>query len=89
MPKPNLVVVKWGDAWVKAGAHKVKRLKVAPYTTYTVGFLVKEGEEGVWLSAEYWPDEPGNASYPTFIPRGMIYSIRSIRASFLDDETRP
>lgn len=82
METPRIVVVKWLDAWVEPRSIKTKKLKGAGYVTYTVGFLVKESQEGVWLSVEYWPKDPNDSSYPTFIPRGCIRAIIPLTAPY-------
>ena len=82
----RLVLVEWGDAWVKAGAQKIDSLSCTPAIVQTVGYLVKESESGVVVSPEYWPEDKlgindgDEVGYPSFIPRGMILKITPLTA---------
>ena len=77
----KLVLVEWGDAWVKAGAQKIDSLTCTPAVVQTVGYLVKESDQGVIVSPEYWPEDKlgindgDEVGYPSFIPKGMILRI--------------
>lgn len=68
----KIEVVVWGDAWQRAGETKLRAKIAKPMTTYSIGFLVHENEEGVLLATDQWPSHPNHSYNLNFIPTGMI-----------------
>ena len=77
--KPDLVVVTWTDAWGSSGwisldrannDHKALEVK-------SVGFVVKADKKGISLTGGF--DENENPSGQTFIPKGMIKTIKKVK----------
>ncbi len=82
-PKPKelrLVMVRWGDAWSLGSWQDISYPKdtTKPALIHSVGWLVNENKEGVFLSARIDADNDniGNCS---FIPRGMIKDVTQLR----------
>lgn len=68
----NIEIVEWGDAWCKEGELAISSLDAEPYSTISVGVVLKETLTGLLLTQEVWPEDPGSCYSCTFIPIGMI-----------------
>lgn len=82
MPRdPRLVVVSWHDA--HAQTHSFDILKDhRPARMFTVGWLLKRDESGVTIANEREDTGDGwDYRGHTFIPSGMVVSVRSVRQS--------
>jgi hypothetical protein len=77
-----LVVVKWADAWVDGNEPVSLGSEVAithkPKIIVTVGWLLREDEDGVSVANEHYEDENVYRGR-TYIPRAMITSIERYR----------
>jgi hypothetical protein len=79
MLKYPLVVVEWDDASTDTEEYKdtVKDKKYIPCITYTCGFLVEEGEEGIVLFTDYLPTHK-SFRVKHCIPNGMIKNVTKL-----------
>ena len=70
-----LVVIVWGDAWVRADTPMVKSEAAhehKPMPVTTIGWLLIDNDEGVQIANEFYDDAYRGR---TFVPRAMVRSI--------------
>lgn len=71
-----IVEVRWFDAWIDTGDICIKKArKSKPIERFTIGYLIEEGEDGLVLSTDYFPNKKKRVkeiSARMVIPWGMI-----------------
>lgn len=72
--KYKVATVTWHDAVHHSGVTEENIVIHAPVVAYTTGWLLKQDDAGVTLCLEY--DADGNWQEETFIPQGMIKSVK-------------
>lgn len=82
MKKLQLAIVIWGDAWGSNSWEGMAELikGAAPLQVTSVGYVLTANKEGVLLAASV--TERGSSPLNTFIPRGMIKSIKKLGAKY-------
>lgn len=80
MKKPlPLVAVQWSDAYVTTStqfeAHEIPH---TPIIVTTYGLLLREDATGVSVASESVAEGAGSYRGVTFIPRGMILTVRHL-----------
>lgn len=81
MTKRQLVLVAWNDAWSAAAWAHQDDITNLPSPVSSVGWLIKKDKNGVYLAGtiEGADLEGPNLGSRTFIPAGMIRSLKVIR----------
>ena len=78
----SLVIVEWIDAHTDDGwDHFSEFAKHGPYTVYSVGWVIRDDNQGIWLTHGWSKDptkEEPDGLNATFIPRGMVQSVRQL-----------
>lgn len=79
----QLVMVEWGDAWVHGAwdDEASSKSKAKPVTVFTVGWLLRKDSKGVLVAAQI--ADGTQLANQSFIPKGMIRSIRVLRQGTL------
>jgi hypothetical protein len=84
--KRNLVLVRWGDAWVHGAWDDESNSagKATPVIVHTVGWVISDTPDGILVAAQIAGiDQLANQS---FIPRGMIHDVTTIKRGELTSE---
>lgn len=79
----QLVLVEWGDAWVHSvwDDETSSKTKARPVSVFTVGWLLKKDRRGVLVAAQI--ADGSQIANQSFIPRGMIKSMRVLKQGTL------
>ena len=79
-----LVVVEWNDAWTsEVPATLDGHLVHKPERITTIGWLLREDEQGVQLANEFYD---GTYRGRTFVPKAMVVKIRRVKLTTLTKE---
>ena len=71
----KVAVIIWKDAWGLSSEEEMSEWDAAPVETVTVGFVVKESDQGIMVTSELWPEYPDHSANLTFIPHCMIVEM--------------
>lgn len=74
----TLVCVRWADAYVSTEQHTAESIPGVALVVETYGLLLRDDDAGVAVAAEHIPGE-GAFRAVTFIPRGMVLGVETIR----------
>lgn len=79
MPKlGDLVLIRWLDAWGTGKWTDPAELNEDSYPVTSVGWLLQNNKQGVKVHA--CRADSGNIANITHIPKGMVQTIKTIRA---------
>jgi len=82
LPKKPIVVVRWNDAQSSA-THVFKESEDQnfhrPCVMETLGWLLRDDEEGVSVMNEVFSEEGLNYRGHTFIPRSLVVEMRVVK----------
>ena len=72
-------MIEWGDAWVHShwDDEDASKNKARPVSVFTVGWLLKKDSKGVLVAAQI--ADGSQIANQSFIPRGMIRSIKVLK----------
>lgn len=76
--RPTPVEVYWNDAWIDTG--DFERAKGKGVRRTTIGWLIKETDEGVSLATDFYEDPSHGYAAEMFIPWGMIIELWELEA---------
>jgi hypothetical protein len=73
-----LVIVKWNDAnGDSLTAYAAQDVPHVPIVIDTVGWLMRDDDNGVSVSGEFCGDDTWRSV--TFVPRGMVISVTPVK----------
>jgi len=75
MKKIKFAVVVWRDAFAWNDEHPADT-DFAPHYIVSGGYLVKEDEEKIVVSRDFYPDVPHMVRSTIAIPKGMVVDVR-------------
>jgi hypothetical protein len=80
-PGYPFVVVAWDDAKMVNDEQKIEDIHDSPTTLfYTTGWLIKMNDKGLWIAAEWAPDDHTWRTI-TSVPRGWVREMTEFNLS--------